>query len=257
MSLPPSWSRDDATPGTTSDQQPRTKRPDQRVELKFVVTASIAEQLRDWARRHLDPDTHCDPLIGEGYRVSTLYLDTPRFEVYHREPPVGRRKYRLRRYGSEGTIWLETKRKSQGLVCKRRTAVSDLNLPLPEVPPDDKWHGEWFRRHVETRQLRPMSVVTYERFARIGSMPEGDVRLTIDRDLRGTSAAGWHVPRDSAGEIALLPDLFVVELKFRDVLPALFKRLLCELPLRPVSFSKYRTAVDGCGLLAARVAVAS
>jgi hypothetical protein len=89
-------------------------------ELKFVVDEDRAAAIVDWANRHLEPDPHSDPETGHGYRVNGLYLDTPAFDVFHRNGVFRRRKFRLRRYGSESTIWLEQKRKRRGRVRKRR-----------------------------------------------------------------------------------------------------------------------------------------
>ncbi len=226
----------------------RKKRSEWRVELKFVVNETVAEQVRRWATQHLGPDGHCDPLLGDGYRVSSLYLDTPGFDIYHRSKPFGQRKFRLRRYGIEETIWLETKQKSNGLSRKRRAAVPESEIAMLQLPCNSEWYGDWFHRRIVTRQLHPVATVTYERFARIGSTSDGDIRLTIDRDLRGTGTSAWLVPRGSSEEIELLPDGFVVELKFRDVMPVIFKQLLSDLPLHPAMFSKYRAAVDAHGL---------
>jgi hypothetical protein len=230
----------------------RKKNTEWRVELKFVVNHAIAEQVREWSIQHLVPDRHCDSSIGDGYQVSSLYLDTPHFDVYHRTKSIGQRKFRLRRYGVEETIWLETKQKSKGLSRKRRAAVPEPDTALLQLPEPPEWPGDWFHRRIVTRQLRPVASVTYERFARVGSTSEGDVRLTIDRNLRGTTAAGWQVPRGSSDLTALLPEGFIVELKFREVLPRLFKQLLSDMSLNPATFSKYRAAVDACGLLPSR-----
>ncbi len=226
----------------------RKKRSEWRIELKFVVNETVAEHVRHWAIQHLEPDGHCDPLLGDGYRVSSLYLDSPDFDVYHRTKPIGQRKFRLRRYGSEETIWLETKQKSNGLSRKRRTAVPEPETALLQLPSPSEWHGDWFHRRIVTQQLRPVATVTYERFARIGSTSDGAIRLTIDRDLRGTGSAVRQVPRGSSEEIELLPQGFVVELKFREVMPVIFKQLLGDLPLQMAMFSKYRAAVDACRL---------
>lgn len=246
------------TMDATSEAAPsRSKRSDWRVELKFVVDESIAIHVRDWATQHLEPDAHCAASSSEGYRVSSLYLDTPHWDVYHRTKPTGQRKFRLRRYGLEDVIWLETKRKSNGFGRKRRTSVPEVDAGRVLAPGDPDWVGAWFQRRVMLKQLRPVAAVTYQRFARVGSTTDGDIRLTIDRDLRGTAATDWAVPHGISGEIPLLPQGYVVELKFRDVLPSPFKQLLTSIPLQATSFSKYRAAVDACGLRPTQTPVAS
>ena len=65
-------------------------------ELKFLVAEDRAREIMDWARTHLAPDPHSDSESNDGYRVNSLYLDTPKFDVFHRTGFCGRRKYRLR-----------------------------------------------------------------------------------------------------------------------------------------------------------------
>src|SRR5262245_2718893 len=67
-------------------------------ELKFLISQALAERIEDWARRHLSHDPHANPDLEYAYRIHTLYLDTPRFDVYHRSPSFKRRKFRVRRY---------------------------------------------------------------------------------------------------------------------------------------------------------------
>lgn len=119
-------------------------------ELKFLVADSVARVLADRISQVLTLDTHS--VEGAGYLINTLYLDTPQFDIYHRVGRFGRRKFRLRRYGSESLIWLEQKRKRSGRVRKRRNPVpetdiswltsSEVVLPHP---------ADWFRDRCSAR----------------------------------------------------------------------------------------------------------
>lgn len=215
-------------------------------EMKFVVDASIADAIADWAERSLAADPHGGE-SEDGYRVNSLYLDTLNFDTYRRRPGFRRRKFRLRRYGNESTIWLELKRKRNGLVRKRRVSVAETEWSQQISQPSDlEWEGAWFRRRLDQRQLRPVCQVTYRRTARIGVSATGPIRLTIDRDLFATDAADWHVPSGPLSGEPLLNGQRIVELKFRDVLPASFRGLIQDLRLAPSSFSKYRESVAAC-----------
>ena len=215
-------------------------------EMKFVVDASIADAIAAWAKQHLA----ADPRAGEGedgYRVNSLYLDTLNFDTYRRHPGFRRRKFRLRRYGNESTIWLELKRKRHGLVSKRRVSIAETEWSQQICQPSDlDWEGAWFRRRLDQRQLRPVCQVTYCRSARVGTSANGPIRLTIDRDLFATNAADWRVPSGPLFGEPLLNSQRIVELKFRDVLPASFRSLIQDLRLAPTSFSKYRESVASC-----------
>lgn len=220
-------------------------------ETKFVVEHSVAVTIQEWARQHLDADPHASGDDNDGYHVNSVYLDTPNFDTFRRNPFFRRRKFRLRRYGGEATIWLELKRKRNGLVRKRRVSVTEADLSQRLAQPHDpEWDGAWFHRRLEKRQLRPVCQVTYCRFARIGTSATGPIRLTIDGDLFANGAADWKVPSTPLSGEPLLSGRRIVEFKFREALPAAFRGLIQDLRLVPTSFSKYRESVTACVPLA-------
>src|SRR5215207_6074619 len=105
-------------------------RTDWGYEMKFRVPDEKADQAIAWAREYLAPDPHVDPALGDGYRISSLYLDTPALTVFHQIGPDGRRKYRVRRYGSESLLYLERKLKCDGRVRKYRSCIPEATLAL-------------------------------------------------------------------------------------------------------------------------------
>lgn len=240
---------DRAAVASGSDQAQSAPMPPHRgaFELKFLVDEERVATIMAWADTHLEPDPHSDPETGHGYRVNSLYLDTPGFDVFHRIGIFRRRKLRLRRYGSEPTIWLEQKRKRQDHVRKRRSPVAESDLVrLLTLPTDSAWDGLWFRQRLDDQRLSPVCQISYQRFARVGSVAEGMVRLTIDSDLRARPADGWQVPTSSLAGKSLINGQRIVELKFRETLPTLFRGLIQDLHLEPAPFSKYRTSIAAC-----------
>jgi hypothetical protein len=210
-------------------------------EHKYVVTAEVAQEVAAWANRKLTLDEHADPT--EGYRIETLYLDTPRFDTFHRLGRFATRKYRIRRYGDETMVWLERKRKQSGRVRKRRDDHEQSVLQRLAVSAADAVPLDWFFTECRAHLLLPVCEVHYRRLA-WGGRSHGPIRLTIDKEIVAREARGWQVSTESTGAVALLPGFRVVELKFCDSMPTLFRRLLQELPLRPAAFSKYRTAAE-------------
>lgn len=205
-------------------------------EQKFLVTPHEATQVAAWARGRMFPDPHGDPV--RGYRIQTLYLDTPNLETFRRSGWYATRKFRIRRYGDESQVWLERKRKRKDRVRKTRELASpellmDLRAPESEA-------GGWFRRECIERQLRPVCEVHYQRLA----WSTGGARLTIDENLHARFSEVWRVGDDPDGSVEFDPDLRILELKFRDHMPAIFRILLQEFDLRVTTFSKYRTAVE-------------
>ncbi|HEY1066568.1 MAG TPA: polyphosphate polymerase domain-containing protein, partial [Pirellulales bacterium] len=215
-------------------------------ELKYVLDEQTAARVRDWAMENLSSDPHASGDVADGYHVNNLYLDTPHFDVFHRTPQSGRRKFRLRRYGRESQLWLEEKRKRQGCVFKRRVLIDERELGerLFASEPDADWIGAWFRKRLENRKLLPACQVTYRRFARVKATPNGPIRLTMDDQLRTAPADAWLVPAQPAPSNCLLDGRVILELKFIEAMPALYRRLIDDLKLGVGSFSKYRTSIS-------------
>jgi hypothetical protein len=215
--------------------------PTDAYELKFWLRGPEAERLEAWARSRLVPDPH-----GQAgtYRVTTLYLDTAGLDVYFRSPGYRRNKYRIRRYGEGELAHLERKTRVGDLVRKRREVI-----PLAEVRQllAEAGAGTWFGGCIQRRLLRPSCWITYLRTAFLGSTSHGPARLTLDRDVRGTTAPDWTAPSRFEGR-DLLGGGVVLELKFQAALPGLFRELLESLPARASGASKYRRCVEAWGL---------
>ncbi len=206
-------------------------------EVKYRLTTTEAERVQAWARERLTPDPH-----GEGgvYRTTSLYLDTPVLDIYHKTPGYRRSKYRLRRYDSEEWVHLERKIRRGDRVRKSRDAIA-----LADVPRllDSDGGGAWFGPLVRQRALRPICWISYARTAFTAVTSSGPVRLTLDREVVGATASTWTVPSSVEGRKLLLGEV-ILELKFRSSLPALFHDLLAALPSRQVGVSKYSRCVE-------------
>jgi SPX domain protein involved in polyphosphate accumulation len=219
-------------------------------EMKFLVSLALAGQLGDWARAQLLPDPNAGGATGDVYKITSLYLDTDAFDVFHRRGSYGRSKLRIRRYGQTELLFLERKLRTRRMLAKRRSTVwlSELGrLEAPEPVPD--WAGYWFHRRLLARALKPVCQISYHRLARVAMTPSGPIRLTIDHDLRGILADRLDFKQEQGP--LLMEDTCVLELKFRRELPVPFKNLVQEFALSPKSFSKYRHAVRVLALASA------
>lgn len=220
-------------------------------EVKFVLSEDQARAVENRLQPRLSLDPYADPALGNAYRITSIYFDTPTFDVYRRQPGHRSRKYRVRRYGSAPVAFLERKSKKGQRVRKRRVSV-----PLDEVHgvfqvPSESWPGSWFSRQIAKRALRPVCRVTYERTAYIGSSATGPIRLTFDRSARGLVADGLPLDLFDDGR-PLLNDVVIVEFKFLSAMPLVFKEAIEDVRLTPQSSSKYRRCVDVVGLLPQR-----
>lgn len=215
-------------------------------ELKFLIEENRSGEILTWARQHMAPDPHVEPFLGDAYRISSLYLDTPALDVFCHRGSAARSKFRLRRYGDESAVYLERKRKKRDCVEKRRVSILEAETRLlqdPDTPSD--WTGRWFHERLRARRLQPICQVAYERAAYVAGDPKDPLRLTLDRRLRCLPATEWAVP-SFHGRLDLLPGRRILELKYRGLLPALFKRAIRDLGLSPTAISKYRLGVEAC-----------
>lgn len=219
-------------------------------ELKFELPRADVLRMKAWAATHLTPDPHGNDGC---YRVTSVYCDTPDFAVFHRAPGFRKSKLRLRRYGTAPFVFLERKVRNGDKVRKRRVEVAPEELPQLSsfvsgaVPPTD-WPANWFLEKALKTQFSPVCRVGYDRTAFFGIAGGQGVRLTIDENLIGVPAKGWDVQPLNEGS-SLLPGSALLELKFQDSIPALFRGLLPELPAQTARVSKYRRCIQVCGLV--------
>ena len=216
-------------------------------ELKFELSREDAARMKEWATVHLNRDPHAG--TDGSYRVTSIYCDTPEFDVFHRSSGYRGSKLRMRRYDTAPFVFLERKFRKGDKVRKRRVEVEPAELPRlsdgAAVPPG--WEAVWFLEHAKKKRVSPTCVVGYRRTAYFGVSAGQAVRLTIDEDLIGTPIRGWDAQPLREG-LALMPDRALLELKFSDAMPELFRGLLPELPMQAARVSKYRRCVRLCGL---------
>jgi VTC domain len=226
----------------------REVRPQAR-EIKFVVDAAKAVRIRQWARIHLEPDTHGGGPFGDEYRTTSVYFDTDALDVFNQRGSFGRCKYRIRRYGDAETVFLERKMRQPAVLAKRRTIVALEALPRVFDPmADADWPGQWFYRRVAARRLRPVCQVSYLRMARVAMRDGEQVRLTLDSNLMALPVGTMPFPCvDGLTSAAVLPGRHILEMKYRCAPPSIFLRLVEEFALTPQSASKYRLGVVARG----------
>ena len=219
-------------------------------ETKILIDAALGERLRHWIRTNLEPDPHGGGPFQDEYRTTSIYFDTDRADVFHRRGSFGRSKYRVRRYGAASSVFLERKLRKPGILVKWRTTVGLETLDrLATSGSYPDWPGTWFHRRLLLRQVAPVCQLSYSRIARFARTPEGPARLTLDHDVRVSPVS---TPRFSNGDgLIVLPGQMILELKYRQHPPAIFKRLVEEFALEATRASKYRlgmTALAGAGL---------
>ena len=219
-------------------------------EIKYLLTPDRADRIREWARAHVGADPHAGGEMGDSYRITSLYFDTPNFDVFHRNGSFKRAKYRIRRYDLGEIAFLERKLRTRKMLTKRRSIVAIDELDrLSGSEAEAGWAGYWFHRRILARGLRPVCQISYDRTARVSMTSCGPIRLTVDRNIRALPLDGIGFDHAGTGTL-LLNERQILELKFIRHMPATFKRLVEEFALNAQPISKYRLAVTALGFAA-------
>lgn len=222
-------------------------------ELKFLLSPEQALEVEARLAPLLSTDSHADGADDRGYRVTTIYCDTPRWDVYHR---TGRHKFfklRLRRYGQAEEVFLERKMKRGDRVRKfRSSAALETVQRFAQAPLVDSVAARYHRRLLRN-DLRPACLVEYRRKAFFHYGSDGPIRLTFDRGIQGGLIDDWSFCTPEATN-RVLDGQVVGEFKFRGPMPAMFKSVVESLQLVPGRISKYRLCVQATGGVASRSA---
>jgi hypothetical protein len=224
-------------------------------ETKFLVPASLGEELRAWGRLKLGPDPHGGGPHHDQYGVVSIYFDTDGHDVYQRHGSYGRSKYRIRHYENDKAAFLERKLRTRLFLSKRRTRVPLEAMSTLRLDVSDPAHpGFWFFRRVVVRRLHPVCQIRYSRTARMAETPEGHVRMTLDAGI--STVPTRTTTFSTAPGKPLAEGLMVLELKYAGVFPRVLKDMVDQFGLRPHPASKYRFAVHALNLAAPPVSAA-
>jgi len=218
-------------------------------EVKFIVSRNLVPEILAWVRGYVSPDPHGQESLDGAYLVRTLYLDTLNQDVLKRSSGYRVKKYRIRRYGCGSELHLECKQKIGERVSKDRASVSGLSLlHLSDDMaghdgrnPATGFDATAFWDAVATKRLEPATLVEYKRYAFFGLESGETLRLTIDIDLVTERHSEWSVP--TIDQPTTVEAEAVIEIKFPNTLPNLFREFLLRFGLTPVGFSKYRSAM--------------
>jgi SPX domain protein involved in polyphosphate accumulation len=227
-----------------------------RFELKYLITLQQAERVKSLLRAYLLPDDHSRE--DGRYALSSLYYDSPDLSCYW-EKEYGlrfRRKLRLRRYETgepltEGTpVFLEIKQRIDRVSQKRRAVLpygEALRLcndrQIPDHARDDKAIIEEVYVFLWQYNLRPSSIVRYERQAFIGTAYDPGLRVTFDTALSFQSQH-LHIHEEPSPLPMLSPDLVVMEIKLNERMPGWLTELIAKHNLKMVRVSKYCRSIE-------------
>ena len=235
-----------------------TPRSFNRFELKYVADVWQARRFRDDIRSLLEPD----PFSENGsYQVWSRYYDTSDLRCYW-EKIDGikfRRKLRIRHYGDPREITasvpvgVEIKQRVNRVTQKRRVVLpyrDALRLCDGRTKVDhqacDRPVVDEVLTMAHERDLRPVAVVGYHRFALVGSGADSGLRITFDTRLSGRDR-DLDLAVDAPNRHVVSPDLTVIELKVDDRVPTWLSRRVAGHNLQLRRLSKYCQTVEVFG----------
>jgi len=211
-----------------------------RYEKKYLLPADKYAALRARLDPYIEPDEFPTGM------VCSIYYDTDNCELIRHsiERPVFKEKLRLRGYnaiGPDSTVFVELKKKYDGVVYKRRVSMPNniaeayLRKEVP-APKDNSTTREidWF---LKTGDYTPKVLIACDRSAWVAK-DNPEVRITFDHSIRWRD---WDLTltAGSDGESLLQPGEVLMEIKVPGAAPLWLARMLSELQIFPGSFSKY------------------
>jgi hypothetical protein len=214
-------------------------------EMKFVIDEVQIVRALNWARDNLPVDPHADYSSGT-YQVLSLYFETLNRAVYHSRKGYRWIKYRVRRYGVAPFVFLELKWRRGNRVAKRRIRIEETELSLlPDPNLKNDWPGFWFCEDLCRYKLVPTLLVKYHRAAFVKNEDQY-MRLTIDTPLYCAPAIGCSFACHA--QFKFMTGRSILELKYRNSMPGVFKTFIRDLKLKPTPVSKFHLGMSVAGL---------
>ena len=220
-----------------------------RDEKKYMMNEKTYNQLLLRLDDYMELDAYN---VGqEFYSISNIYYDTIDDTLIRNsiEKPVYREKLRMRSYGIpsiEDQVYIEIKKKYNGKVNKRRTAIklaeaydyfnNDIYPDLNQNQINKQVFNEidYFKNFYN---VVPKVHISYDRRAYF-EKNDGNFRLTFDTNIKARRE-NIKLEAGNDGERLLEDGKFLMEVKISNAAPIWFTKLMSELNIYPTSFSKY------------------
>ena len=214
-----------------------------RYEKKFLISEEQCKLLLERLDGKMVPDKYPHSTI------TNIYYDTPEFLIIRRSiaKPLYKEKLRLRSYGvpgENGRVFVEIKKKFKGVVYKRRVdmtlAQAKEYLSGKARPPKESQ----ITREIDYflsfyKGIGPAMYISYERDS-FASPTDSVLRITLDRQIIWREN-DLDLAKGIYGEEILPPNTVLMEIKVPGVFPIWLVRILDDLNIKPISYSKYGT----------------
>ena len=213
-----------------------------RYEIKYQLTEEQCARLMRAMAPYMVPDE------WGASTVCNVYYDTPSNLLIRRslEKPVYKEKVRIRSYGplKQGKpVFLELKKKSEGVVYKRRATMDPARAAQflrGEGDPQNQIERELDFSIRRYGGLVPAAYIAYDREAFYAS-DDHEFRMTFDRRVRYRTE-DMDLTMGSAGAQILPDGKVLLEVRCAGAMPLWLVRFLSAERIYKTSFSKYGTA---------------
>lgn len=231
-----------------------------RYEKKFILNKSQYDKLVPRLLEYMEPDKYCKS--GKNYSIYNIYYDTERSDVIRHSigKPYYKEKLRLRSYyvpkSGEDMVFLELKKKINGIVNKRRVELSlhDATkfIELGERPDVKDYINEQVLNEIEyylkNNKVDKAVYIGYSRKA-FFSKEDNEFRLTFDQEIF-SRRNDLYLESGNYGKDILGEGRYLMEVKILGAMPVWFTRLLSELEIYNTHFSKYgQEYMEYCGTI--------
>ena len=215
-----------------------------RYEIKYMLSLEQKEKILDAMQEYMALDKY-----GKS-SIRNVYFDTDNYRLIRRsiDKPAYKEKLRIRSYGraeDTGTVFVELKKKYDGIVYKRRLALpcdTAFDWVSGRVPcPCDTQISreiEYFLKYYKT--LRPAAFLSYDREAYY-EKNGGSFRITFDENILFRTKE-LSLNSDAYGTPLLEDGKVLMELKCAGGIPLWLIKVLSKEKIYKTSFSKYGTA---------------
>jgi SPX domain protein involved in polyphosphate accumulation len=221
-----------------------------RHENKYLLNSDTYEILTKKLRDYMELDEYNK--THPFYTISNLYFDTHDNYLIRTSlaKPKYKEKLRLRAYGVpslEDKVYLEIKKKVNGMVNKRRTKLvleeAYQFVNTGEKPEIKKYMNQQVLKELEYflkfYELSPKLYLAYDRQAYF-AIENRDLRLTFDTNIR-TRREDLRLEAGDHGDKLLDDGIWLMEVKAEKCIPVWLVKILSEYKLYKTSFSKYGT----------------
>ena len=211
-----------------------------RFEKKYLLSTSQYEELLE----RIEPFVNADKFFAAD--ISSIYYDTDKYELIRRsiEKPEYKEKLRVRTYrdaGEQDEVFVEFKKKLDGIVYKRRTKAicKEVLDDIDHCSFKDQQVGQEIRYALRYYgKLSPRIYIGCTRTSYVAK-DDADLRITFDQDLR-YRIKDLSLNR-SEKDRSITSDT-VMELKVKEAMPLWLVSTLDECRVYPRGFSKVGTA---------------